>query len=135
MGELAQGRVAGMSGFRQPEQLREQLVLWIQRLDDAIQWDHPVRRFDELLHVALFAETFRQWQGNYVLSEGKPPYHPRDLAGLHLYGMPNRIRSSRQLEAACHMGDRSAYSASASHRLSIIARPTQKSEYAVQCTQ
>jgi transposase len=36
----------------------------------------------------------------YVLHEGQPPYHPRDLAGLYLYGMLNRIRSSRQLEAA-----------------------------------
>jgi transposase len=37
-----------------------------------------------------------------VLVDGKPPYHPRDLAFLYLYGMLNRIRSSRQLEAACY---------------------------------
>jgi transposase len=91
-----------MSGFRQPEQPREQMVLWAQRLDDAIGWDHPVRRFDELLHSALFAETFREWESDYILSAGQPPYHPRDLAGLYLYGLLNRLRSSRQLEAACY---------------------------------
>ena len=32
-----------MSGFRRPEQPREQMVLWAQRLDDAIPVCHPVR--------------------------------------------------------------------------------------------
>ena len=32
--------------------------------------------------------------------EGQPPYHPRDLTALYLYGMLNRLRSSRQLEEA-----------------------------------
>ena len=91
-----------MSGFRQPEQSREQIVLWAHRLDDAIPLDHPVRHFDYLLRSEAFAETFTEWQRRYVLVEGKPPYPPRYLAGLYLYGMMNRIRSSRQLEAACY---------------------------------
>ncbi|MCP5120327.1 MAG: IS1182 family transposase [bacterium] len=91
-----------MSGFRRPEQKREQMVLWEQRLDDAVPQDHPVRQVDFLLHSAAFAETFARWERDYVLLEGKPPYHPRDLSALYLYGMMNRIRSSRQLEAACY---------------------------------
>lgn len=91
-----------MSGFRQPECPREQLVLWEHRLDDAIPADHPVRHFDLLLRSEAFAETFAEWEGEYVLVEGKPPYHPRDLAGLYLYGMMNRIRSSRQLECGTY---------------------------------
>ena len=47
-------------------------------------------------------ETFREWDRYYVLVEGKPPYHPRALAGSYVYGMLNRIRSSRQLETACY---------------------------------
>lgn len=91
-----------MSGFRRPETPREQLVLWEQRLEDAIPVDHPVRHVDELLRSRAFADTFREWERYYVLVEGKPPYHPRDLAGLYLYGMLNQIRSSRQLESACY---------------------------------
>lgn len=91
-----------MSGFRQPEQPREQMVLWSQRLDDAIPPDHPVRQVEFLLHARPFAETFAELERQYVLVEGKPPYHPRDLAALYLYGMMNGIRSSRRLEAACY---------------------------------
>jgi len=91
-----------MSGFRQPECPREQMVLWTQRLDDALPADHPVRHFEFLLRSSAFAETFADWENDYVLVEGKPPYHPRDLAGLYLYGMMNRIRSSRQLEASSY---------------------------------
>jgi transposase len=91
-----------MSGFRSPEQPRGQAVLWAHRLEDAIPQDHPVRFLDYLLHSEVFGETFTAWAGEYVLIEGKPPYHPRDLSGLYLYGMMNRIRSSRQLESASH---------------------------------
>jgi hypothetical protein len=37
-----------------------------------------------------------------VLNRGKPPYQPRDLTALYLFGMLHRLRSSRQLEDACH---------------------------------
>lgn len=91
-----------MSGFRQPEVPREQMVLWPQRLEDALPLDHPVRLFDELLHSQAFAKTFAEWEQQYDLHEGQPPYHPRDLAGLYLYGMLNQHRSSRKLESACY---------------------------------
>lgn len=91
-----------MSGFREPEVPREQMVLWEQRLEDAVGLEHPVRQVDFLLRSAAFASTFAEWEASYVLIEGQPPYHPRDLSALYLYGMMNRIRSSRQLEAACY---------------------------------
>src|SRR5690349_2673315 len=91
-----------MAGFRKPEVDREQLVLWSHGLEEAIPMDHPVRHVDVLLKSAAFADTFRDWESGYVLLEGQPPYHPRDLAGLYMYGMMNRLRSSRQLEAACY---------------------------------
>ena len=81
-----------MAGFRRPEVPRGQLVLWSHRLDDAIPADHPVRHFASLLGAEAFAETFAAWERGYVLVEGKPPYHPRDLSGLYRYGMMNRIR-------------------------------------------
>jgi len=91
-----------MSGFRKPELPREQLVLWAQQLDDALDIDHPVRLFDALLKSEAFGATFAGWEQEYHLRDGQPPYHPRDLAGLYLYGMLNRVRSSRGLEQACH---------------------------------
>lgn len=91
-----------MSGFRRPEVPRTQLVLWAHRLEDALPVDHPVRHVDALLNSEAFDATFREWERSYVQLEGKPPYHPRYLAGLYLYGMMNQIRSSRKLEAACH---------------------------------
>lgn len=90
-----------MAGFRTPEVSRDQLVLWSRRLEDAIPADHPVRQVDALLTSEAFQATFREWERSYVLVEGKPPYHPRDLSGLYLYGMLNRLRSSRELESAC----------------------------------
>jgi transposase len=90
-----------MSGFRQPETRREQIVLWAERLDEAVPADHSVRLFDQLLRAEAFAATFKDWEAEYNLTEGQPPYHPRDLTAVYLYGQMNRLRSSRQLEAAC----------------------------------
>ncbi len=91
-----------MSGFRTPEIPREQMVLWERRLEDAIPDDHQVRHLDLLLGSPAFADTFREMQQRYVLNRGKPPYQPRHLAALYLYGMLHRLRSSRRLEDACH---------------------------------
>ncbi|HEY4173430.1 MAG TPA: IS1182 family transposase [Rhodopila sp.] len=91
-----------MGGFRKVELPRGQIVLWSQSLEDAVAGDHPVRLFEQMLGGAAFGEVFREWRREYVLLEGRPPYDPRDLAGLYLYGMLHRLRSSRQLEGACH---------------------------------
>ena len=91
-----------MSGFRTAEIPREQMVLWERRLEDAIPQGHQVRHLDLLLGSAAFRDTFREMEQRYVLNRGKPPYHPRNLAALYLYGMLHRLRSSRQLEDACH---------------------------------
>ena len=91
-----------MSGLRTPEIEREQIVLWEHRLDDARPDDHQARHLDFLLGSAAFADTFAEMERSYVLNRGKPPYQPRDLAALYLFGMLHRLRSSRQLEEACH---------------------------------
>jgi transposase len=92
----------GMSGFRAPTTSRYAGVLFQTTLDDAIPQDHGVRLFDELLRSKVFAPTFRQMEAAYHLRDGRPPYLPIYLAALYVYGMMNRIRSSRQLELACH---------------------------------
>jgi transposase len=91
-----------MSGFRQPEIPRMQLHLWGQRLEDAMPEDHPARLLEELLESAAFAATFADWERDYDRMAGQPPYHPRELSKLYLYGLLSRRRSSRMLEMACH---------------------------------
>ncbi len=91
-----------MSGFRTPEIPRAQLVPWERRLEDAVPEEHQVRHLDVLLGSAAFADTFCEMEQRCVLNRGKPPYHPRYVAALYLYGMLHRLRSSRQLEDACH---------------------------------
>ena len=90
-----------MSGFREPEIPRQQIVLWSQRLEDMIPPDHPVRVFDELLELPDFAKVVQTIADGYRLLDGRPPFHPRYLVRLYIYGMLNRLRSSRQLERAC----------------------------------
>src|SRR5215510_12322994 len=91
-----------MAGFREPEFRRSQLMLFSTSLDDSIPADHPVRLFDELLRSKAFESAWQRMEREYKLTEGRPPFHPRVLAGLWLYGMLNHIRSSRRLEMACH---------------------------------
>jgi len=83
-----------MAGFRRSEVLRAQMVLWSRRLDDAIPPDHPVRHFESLLRADAFSETFAAWEREYVLAEGKPPYHPRGRSGVPPPGcIPRRLRA------------------------------------------
>jgi transposase len=91
-----------VSGFRTPEIPRAQLVLWEQRLEDALPPDHALRLLDVRRRSRAFAATFKEWEAEYDLTEGQPPYHPRDLAALYIYGTRSRLRSSRQQEAACY---------------------------------
>jgi transposase len=77
-------------------QCRGQLVMFPTRLDDAIGPDHTVRLLDEILSRI----DWRCWEAAYDLTRGQPPIHPRVLAGVLLYGLLTRIRSSRTLEEA-----------------------------------
>lgn len=91
-----------MSGFKTPAQRRGLLTLWSRKLDDAPPAGHPVRLLDHLLGLDPFKGAFKQWEADYNLTEGKPPYHPSLPAALYVYGMMNGIRSSRRLERAAY---------------------------------
>lgn len=66
-------------------------------LDESIHEDHPVRLLDEILR----SMDWSAWEQEYNGELGQPPIHPRVVAGVILYGVMRRIRSSRQLEYAC----------------------------------
>jgi transposase len=77
---------------------RTQAVLFPQSLDEIISADNEVRIID------LFVESIDLAQFSFHIkssSEGRPPYHPKDLLKLYVYGYLNSIRSSRALEREC----------------------------------
>src|SRR5215207_5779723 len=77
---------------------RTQAVLFSQSLDEIIDADNEVRIVD------LFVDSIDLRQFTFQLksaTEGRPPYHPKDLLKLYVYGYLNSIRSSRALEKEC----------------------------------
>ena len=76
---------------------REQSSLLPPRIEDYVAANNPVRAIDAFGDAAdLDRMGFRQ-PGSEG-GRGQPPYDPRDLLKLFLYGYTNRIRSSRNLE-------------------------------------
>jgi transposase len=75
---------------------RDQLVLFPEKLDDIIASDHPVRLLDDILDRL----DWKAWESAYVPVRGQPPIHPSVVAGVILYGITTRIRTSRALEEA-----------------------------------
>lgn len=73
---------------------RDQMVLIATTLNDRIPEDHPVRLFAEI----LADYDWSKWEAKYDGRIGQPPIHPRILAGLWLYGLRRKVRSSRNLE-------------------------------------
>jgi len=76
---------------------RQQVRLFCPTLDDVIDEEHPVRLFWEVLST----RDWTSWEARYHGHRGQPAIHPRIVAGLLLYGLSQKIRSSRSLEAAC----------------------------------
>lgn len=75
---------------------REQITLFPEAVDDYIIQENPVRFLDAFVDQL---DTVRLGFEHSALSDtGRPPYHPKDLLKLYLYGYLNRIRSSRLLE-------------------------------------
>ena len=77
---------------------RTQAVLFPQSLEEIIEQDNEVRIID------MFVESLDLTQFSFLIkisSEGRPPYHPKDLLKLYVYGYLNSVRSSRALEREC----------------------------------
>ena len=86
-----------MDYWAKPGLDRHQTLLFCPTLDDCISDNHPVRHLDEILR----ARDWSAWKQHYDGRHGQPPIPPWVMAGVILYGLMRRIRSSRQLEYAC----------------------------------
>jgi transposase len=76
--------------------VRDQSVLFPERLDDWIAEDNPVRAVDvfvDELDVAALG-----FEGAEPADTGRPGYHPGTLLKIYIYGYLNRVQSSRRLE-------------------------------------
>ena len=81
----------------EPALSRDQQVLFPERLDQIIPADHRVRQIDLILRRI----DWTPWEDAYKpTGVGRPPIHPRVVAGVILYGLLCRIRASRKLEEA-----------------------------------
>src|ERR1700741_2981227 len=77
-------------------QSRYQATLFPEVLDEVIAVDNAVRVIDAYVDSLDLAEL--GFSKVKAAATGRPPYDPRDLSKLYLFGYPNRIRSSRGLE-------------------------------------
>lgn len=80
-------------------QSRKQTILLPDCIDDLIGQDNPVRVIDAFIDGLDMEEA--GFQRSIPNTTGRPPYDPRDLLKLYVYGYFNKIRSSRKLMAEC----------------------------------
>jgi transposase len=75
---------------------RYQATLYPETLDEVIASDSAVRVIDAFVDsLDLAGLGFSRVEAE---ATGRPPYDPRDLLKLYIYGYLNQIRSSRRLE-------------------------------------
>jgi transposase len=79
---------------------RGQIALIPSSLEEVIDENNEIRIIDLFVDSLNLADLdFRLDYGE----NGRPAYHPSDLLKLFLYGYLNKVRSSRDLEKACHI--------------------------------
>ena len=75
---------------------RTQAILFPESIDDYIGEDNSVRVIEEYAELLDMEQLcFKKTVCSFT---GRPPYNPKDLLKLYLYGYLNRICSSRRLE-------------------------------------
>lgn len=78
---------------------RKQAVLIPETIEQLIAENNPVRFIDSFVNsLAVVDFGFKDIRLN---KNGRPPFHPKDLLKLYIYGYLNKIRSSRALEKEC----------------------------------
>jgi transposase len=90
------GRPPGGKTFRHYDP--HQVLLMPPSLDEWLPEDHLARFVSELVDESLDLEPF--W-ASYTEARGFPPYDPRLMLKLLLYGYVTGVRSSRAIEQAC----------------------------------
>ena len=97
---MKHSKADGVNGMRYIEgEDRAQITLLPDCIEDYIKEDNPVRVIDAFVDGLDIAEIgIRRAKPNET---GRPPYDPRDILKLYIYGYFNKIRSSRKLRTEC----------------------------------
>jgi len=66
-------------------------------LEELVEADSAVRQIDEIVNLT----DTSYFEKSEVKHTGRPPYNPKDMLKLYIYGMDNGIVSSRKLEREC----------------------------------
>jgi len=75
---------------------RNQIILFPESIDEYVSDNNSIRIIDEYINqLNLKSLLFKR---AVTPKMGRPPYHPKDMLKLYLYGYLNRVRSSRRLE-------------------------------------
>ena len=75
---------------------RNQIILFPESIDEYVSDNNSIRIIDE--YIKQLDLEILGFNRAVNPSLGRPPYHPKDMLRLYLYGYLNRIRSSRRLE-------------------------------------
>lgn len=75
---------------------RDQYTMFPNIMDDYIEENNPARAIDIFVDSLNIIEM--GFDKAIISTTGRPPYSPKDLLKLYIYGYFNRIRSSRRLE-------------------------------------
>ena len=75
---------------------REQITFFPETINEYVNENSAVRVIEAYINgLDLAALEFSRWE---TKKTGRPPYDPKDILKLYVYGYLNRIRSSRRLE-------------------------------------
>ncbi|MCJ7615446.1 MAG: transposase, partial [Desulfobacterales bacterium] len=75
---------------------RNQIILFPESIDEYVSNNNAIRIIDEYIKQLDLERLHLKRAATPKM--GRPPYHPKDMLKLYLYGYLNRIRSSRRLE-------------------------------------
>ncbi|WP_242975790.1 transposase [Desulfosporosinus sp. FKB] len=78
---------------------RNQMHLYPITLEELVDENNPVRVIDAFVNQLTMDEL--KFLRTTPANTGRPPYDPKDLLKLYIYGYFNRIRSSRRLMIEC----------------------------------
>jgi transposase len=80
---------------------REQIVLFLEKLDDLVTDDNPVRVIDEFVNLLDLEQLGFDSAYRRKSDAGRPRYSPETLLKLYVYGYFKKVRSSRKLMELC----------------------------------